>query len=630
MFYRIFLTLPYRTFASLSCALLIAVPATWAQTTVVVVNGEQMLRHESFFNGVELESYESYYGNDAGVMTDVLGVAIERAPDERFQLSKKLTSGLDNSCEAAAENMYEEVTGRSTLPPGYDIRQVGTLGTLTNTENSLFTPSEVIKWTWGDGEGYNPLEPPTYAHSLNIVKTPDGEYFTVDNWQGGIKTRRVYPIDADATFFSEDPNETDVRNGTHRLSNLNRRGRAWDETEEEYESQFNGPLRDPSKEIVKDDPPRSSEPVEVEVLTSADPNDKLGLRGVGSERFITPNQPLPYVIRFENMPDASAPAQEVLVRDTLDTRVFDLATFQLGEIRFGDQRVPVPAGRRAFSTRVLLDDDRFEVLITAGLAEATGIVMWKFTTLDRQTGDLPFDPLDGFLPPNQSAPEGEGSVAFTIETLPGLPNSTVIRNQARIIFDLNEPIDTPVWRNVIDTQAPTSAVSAIVTSRTDSILTVQWGGTDPDGAGIQSYDVYLSIDGGAFNRWISATYKTEATFLGENGRMYGFYSIARDRTGNVENLKTNADATTTVVVSIEEEVTDDLPTTYALRQNYPNPFNPATTIAFDLPEPANVRLQVYDVLGRVVAYSRRATKRRPLHVELGRVPARQRYVLLPN
>ena len=43
-----------------------------------------------------------------------------------------------------------------------------------------------------------------------------------------------------------------------------------------------------------------------------------------------------------------------------------------------------------------------------------------------------------------------------------------------------------------------------------------------------------------------------------------------------------------------------LPSDYALMQNYPNPFNPATEIAFTLPESAQVRLAVYDVLGRQV------------------------------
>ncbi len=38
--------------------------------------------------------------------------------------------------------------------------------------------------------------------------------------------------------------------------------------------------------------------------------------------------------------------------------------------------------------------------------------------------------------------------------------------------------------------------------------------------------------------------------------------------------------------------------TYKLQQNYPNPFNPTTMIEFNLKEKANVRLEVFDTLGR--------------------------------
>ena len=39
------------------------------------------------------------------------------------------------------------------------------------------------------------------------------------------------------------------------------------------------------------------------------------------------------------------------------------------------------------------------------------------------------------------------------------------------------------------------------------------------------------------------------------------------------------------------------PTRFALFQNYPNPFNSSTTLHYDLPEPSNVVISIYDILG---------------------------------
>jgi hypothetical protein len=86
-------------------------------------------------------------------------------------------------------------------------------------------------------------------------------------------------------------------------------------------------------------------------------------------------------------------------------------------------------------------------------------------------------------------------------------------------------------------------------------------------------------------------------------RMVGFALIGGT---NLADLQTNADlarAKWNEIVSLlpvrGEEV--DVPGEFALKQNYPNPFNPKTVMSYELKVKSNVRLVVYDVLGREVA-----------------------------
>ncbi|MCW8848981.1 MAG: T9SS type A sorting domain-containing protein, partial [Melioribacteraceae bacterium] len=52
-----------------------------------------------------------------------------------------------------------------------------------------------------------------------------------------------------------------------------------------------------------------------------------------------------------------------------------------------------------------------------------------------------------------------------------------------------------------------------------------------------------------------------------------------------------------VVVSVREETISN---NFKLNQNYPNPFNPSTTISFALNEGSDVKLEIYDALGRSI------------------------------
>jgi hypothetical protein len=80
--------------------------------------------------------------------------------------------------------------------------------------------------------------------------------------------------------------------------------------------------------------------------------------------------------------------------------------------------------------------------VDAALDTGTGIVTWKFTTLDPATHEFPEDPVDGFLPPNVTSPEGEGEMLFTVSLKPGFGIGTTVCNDASIVFDFNQPIVT--------------------------------------------------------------------------------------------------------------------------------------------------------------------------------------------
>ena len=71
-----------------------------------------------------------------------------------------------------------------------------------------------------------------------------------------------------------------------------------------------------------------------------------------------------------------------------------------------------------------------------------------------------------------------------------------------------------------------------------------------------------------------------------------------------------------VITSVE--TVDELPTSFALAGNYPNPFNESTRVLVDLPERADVSIEVVDILGRrvmtVLAQQVEAGANRPIWV----------------
>ncbi|MGC2745706.1 MAG: hypothetical protein WA672_21260 [Candidatus Angelobacter sp.] len=244
---------------------------------------------------------------------------------------------------------------------------------------------------------------------------------------------------------------------------------------------------------------------------------------------------------FTNEATASAPAQKVVVTDQLNLTTDDLNSFNLGPIALPNQLVIPPTGVTDFSTTAdLRPAINILVAINAHLEKSTGLLTWAFQSLDPATNQPPADPLAGFLPPGIG-----GSTFFMVMPKTTVPTDTRVQNHASVVFDTNSSISTPTWLNTIDKDAPQSHVVNLPPQSSGSIP-LQWAGTDV-GAGVQDFTVYVSDNGGPFSPFVTQSIATSAAFAGQPGHTYGFFSTARDLVGNAEDLKTRAEAVTTVV-----------------------------------------------------------------------------------
>jgi hypothetical protein len=282
-----------------------------------------------------------------------------------------------------------------------------------------------------------------------------------------------------------------------------------------------------------------------------DPNDISGPAGFGPNGFLPPSQTLPYTIQFENKPDATAPAQVVVVTQKLDPNL-DWSTFHLGDFGFAGLDVQVPLGRNFYSTRLDLRKALgLFVDVTAGIDLNTGVATWTFTSVDPKTLDVPADILSGFLPPDQKPPEGEAFINYTIQPKATAATGTRLNAKATVIFDAGLPdqssLDTAPIFNTIDAAPPTSSVNPLPPVTSTPSFPVSWSGQDdPGGSGIAFFDVYVSTDGGPFQPFLLDTTQTSATFTGALGHTYGFYSVATDNVGNRQATPAGAQASTFV------------------------------------------------------------------------------------
>ncbi|MCK6477705.1 MAG: hypothetical protein L6Q35_12845 [Phycisphaerales bacterium] len=315
-----------------------------------------------------------------------------------------------------------------------------------------------------------------------------------------------------------------------------------------------------------------------QVRNPVDPNELTGPAGYGDQHFVAPDAVLPYRIEFENYgpgskdqdgnpvsPDrwATAPAQRVDITNPLPIGL-DPSTLVLTGFGFGDFNIRI-GGSLQHHQQVLttsINGTTIQVWFEAALDIASRTLRISFQSLDPETL-LPPDVLVGFLPPEDGTGRGRGFATYSARPVASLSTGTEIRNIAHISFDGQlliatnqvDPLDPSKGADpnrealvTIDSGNPTSMVDPLPPSIATRSFPVSWSGQDDaGGSGVSAYDVYVSTDGGVYKRWLNSTAATSATFEGDYGHTYRFYSRGIDNVGLVESAPEQHDAITTVV-----------------------------------------------------------------------------------
>ncbi len=296
------------------------------------------------------------------------------------------------------------------------------------------------------------------------------------------------------------------------------------------------------------------------VVHAFDPNDIVGPTGYDTPQWMAGKDQFQYMIRFENDPDfATAPAQKVTIRMPVDSQM-NVFSFQLGEFGFGSYRYTVPNNSSFYSDRLTNTADSLNVFVdvTAGIDVTKNEAFWIFESVDPVTGLVPEDALTGFLPVNDTTinrfndtitKPGEGFVTFLLKPKLIVQTGDSVTHKASIVFDINAPIPTNTWSNILDAKPPSSRVLPAASLTPSNSIRLQFAGEDdPGGVGIAHYDLYITKDNGSFFLHQAQIDTNYFWFTGEAGSQYQFYTRATDHVGNQEEPKFEKETSTTLGV----------------------------------------------------------------------------------
>ena len=289
------------------------------------------------------------------------------------------------------------------------------------------------------------------------------------------------------------------------------------------------------------------------ILYSRDPNDIYGYLSPSGSNYINKNRhDLYYTIEFENDEQvATAPAHDIYLSNEIDASLFDLSTFKPTRIEIGDKSCELSGDKNFITTMDLRPGLNIIAQIEGSFNESTGVANWHISGLDPMTMEPISDPFIGVLPINTDG-SGVGRLSYDISLKDGLAEGTEIPCQAKITFDANEPIMTPVWKNIIDGVAPTSKITNAEQINLGNMAEITVEITDEQ-SGPWKYDVYVQYGSGAwFLGAEDVAAGSKAKVKVSEGIEHHFYSIAKDMAGNVEQKEASSESSLNIETILTE------------------------------------------------------------------------------
>lgn len=286
-------------------------------------------------------------------------------------------------------------------------------------------------------------------------------------------------------------------------------------------------------------PKKGGIPFSTTVINSYDPNEIIGPAGIGTPRWVSINDQLPYTINFENSEEATAPAKTVSIYYPIDLKQGG-NKFLLGSFGFNSLTFNVPPNSATYYTRLDVRDSLgLFVDVTAGYDVANNRAFWLFQSIDPITLGPVTNPLKGLLLLQDSSQPnyGHGFANFTIKAIDDANTGDEMQATAKIIFDNNDTIPTNIETNTIDALPPHSKINGLPSTSPNSIYLTWSGLDDPDGVGVEKYDLYMSTDGGSYTLIRSGMHRTDTTITVPDIGNYCFFTLASDSVGNTEALR---------------------------------------------------------------------------------------------